>query len=95
MSTKKARKETLRQRMRAKADAKITEIENIVLTGVDRALEEVGVSLDAHDVMRMYGNPKIKYLREQAVIALANQYEDELEALYNRQQDLLPKETKE
>ncbi len=86
---KKAKKITLRQRMRARAEKQITDLENLVIVGVTRAAEEAGVELDPHDVMRLYGNPNIKYQREKAVIQLANQYEAELEALYNKQMDLL------
>ncbi len=88
MSKKKAKRVTLRQRMRKQAEGEINAFESLVVTGVERALEEAGVDLDPYDVMRLFGNSQTKYLREKAVISLANQYEAELEALYNRQQEL-------
>ena len=85
MSKRKAKKVTLRQRMRLRATVAIDDLEKIVVLNVGDTLKEAGIELNPYDVMRLFGNRQVKHLREKAVIALADQYEAELEALYNKQ----------
>lgn len=76
---------TLRQQMRAQAADKLAELEKLVHSGVLRALEEAGVELNPHDVMRLCVGGQTKTVREQLITDLANLAEAELLRLWNNQ----------
>lgn len=84
----KAKKMTLRQRLRHDADEKIGELEQLVSKAVTDAVEGAGVELNPYDVMRLCTGGQTKSLRERVITELANQKEAELEKIYNDQQDL-------
>ena len=84
---KKAKKLTFRQRLRADAAQKL---DGLCEQAQERVTELVaGTSLDPALLMQLASSPgHTKTLRENLITRLANDKEAELEALYNRQQDL-------
>jgi hypothetical protein len=77
---------TLRQRLRADAEKKLDSLIAAAGDAVDEIL--AGTNLAAWDLMHLASSKQNKTLRAHMVTELANQKEDELERLYNNQQDL-------
>jgi hypothetical protein len=82
------KKMTLRQQLRAQAEEKLETVQKLVLTGVQRALEEADVELNKFDVMRLCIGGQTKTVHEQLVTDLANQAEAKLLEIWNNQQQL-------
>ena len=49
--------------------------------------------INPHDVMRLISTGQTKTLREDLITQLANETEAELEAIYNKQMNLLPEDS--
>lgn len=81
---------TLRQRLRADANVKLGEIEQLVADAVGKAVGKAGVELNPYDVMRLCLGGRTKSIRDKLVRELANQAEAELQRIYNDQMNLLP-----
>ena len=79
---------TLRQQLRAQAADKLRELQRLVTTAVERAMDEADVELNSADVMRMCVNSQTKTLHEQIITDLANQAEADLLKMWNNQQAL-------
>ena len=88
MTTKKAKKMTFRQRLRADAEDKLQQMESTVRLLATDALKSEGTTINPFDVMRLASGTQTKSLRYRLIGELANEKEAELEALYNKQQDL-------
>lgn len=85
----KSKKSTLRQRLRASAAVRLATIQASMDTACERVSDDCDTDIDMHDVMRLICNKQNKTVREGLITALANEAETKLEALYNRQQNLL------
>lgn len=77
---------TLRQRLRADADKKLDNLVVQATEAVDKILEDT--PLIAADLMHLASAKQNKTLRSHMVGVLANQAEQELEAIYNKQMGL-------
>lgn len=86
----KAKEQSFRQRLRQAAEAQLNGVSLKVKLAVgDIAIEN---GLKPEDLAKLVSGSQIKTLREGMVTTLANLKEAELEAIYNKQMDLLPGE---
>ena len=83
---KKSSKPTLRQRLRAKAAQQLAELEERTKEAI--LLQRKGAVYSVEDMARLVAGGNTKTLREKLVTAMTNELESELEALFNRQENL-------
>lgn len=83
-----AKAPTLRQRLRSAADKRLLEIGKEAYSGVVRAIENADAHIDPKDLMRFMSGTQVSTLQEKLITELANEAEDALEALYNKQMEL-------
>lgn len=86
----KAKKLTLRQRLRQSAETKLGEIVVEMNQAASRVIDQAGSGINREDLMKLCSLPETRTLtiRAKLVTDLANEAEAELEALYNKQQGL-------
>ena len=89
MKSKKARKMTFRQRLRATADERLSKMIVAVRGAGIAVCADSKTNINPYDVMRLACGTQTKSLRYKVVGDLANEMEAELEKLYNKQMDLL------
>ena len=93
MKTKKVRKVTFRQRLRADADERLTKM-IVAMRGAGVVVcDDSKTNINPYDVMRLACGRQNKSLRYQVVSDLANEMEAELEKLYNKQMNLLKEDS--
>lgn len=85
----KDKKMTLRQRLRVNAEASLDAIVAVMVTAGERAMQECETELDPLDIMHLMSAKQNKTLRDKLVTQLANEAEQALEDLYNRQEELI------
>ena len=93
MAKNKGRKMTFRQRLRAQATEKLNELELAMLAAAHQVRADFNIELNVYNIMRLLCTGKNKSLRYRLVTELANEQEAELEALYNRQMNLLEEDS--
>jgi hypothetical protein len=81
----KAKKLSFRQRLRAQSAERLEKIEATMRGAAIRVCEESDTKINPYHVMRLMTGGMTKTLREQLITELANETEDELEAIYNKQ----------
>ncbi len=86
----KAKKISFRQRLRNKSEETLDTIIKAAYDAVDKA--KGGHHISTVDIMRLCSGGQTKTLRENLITQLANETEAELEAIYNRQMNLLPED---
>jgi len=86
MGTKKAKALTFRQRLRVDAIGDLGTLVDEVTAAAKKIV--LNKNIEAADLMALASNPKAKSLCHGLVTKLANGKERELEAIYNKQQDL-------
>ncbi len=86
---KKAKPMSFRQRLRVQSADRLDIMEEAVRIAV-RDVVAPHSAVNPHDIMRLLCTGQTKTLREQIITELANETEFELEALYNKQLNLLP-----
>lgn len=86
----KKNKQSFRQRLRADCLGELSKLVERVNDAAGEICEEKGIS--GNDLMKLASSPNAKTLCDDLVTQLANQRELELEALYNKQIDLIPEE---
>ncbi len=84
----KAKKMTFRQRLRAQSEERLQHMESAIRILATESVKAVS-AINPFDVMRLASGTQTKSLRHRLVTELANEAEAELEALYNKQMDLL------
>jgi len=87
------RKLSFRQRLRLQSAERLDVIAADVRAAVEDSLKSAKTSLPPDVVMQLCCGGQTKTLREQLITQLANEVENELEALYNKQLDLMPGDT--
>jgi hypothetical protein len=88
----KAKKISFRQRLRNQCAERL----DVMAAAVQIAACDVVAphsQINPHDVMRLLCTGQTKTLREDLITQLANETEAELEAIYNRQMNLLPEDS--
>lgn len=85
--SKKAKKMTFRQRLRAQSEDRLKEMVKTVQILVVESVKPVS-EINPYDVMRLACGKQTKSLRNRLIGELANEHEAELEKIYNKQQDL-------
>lgn len=88
----KKKKLTFRQRLRLQSETKLADLKSKARDAIIQVLIDNNANLAADDLMRAMSTSQNKTLDEHLVTHLANQCEDELEALYNKQIELIPEE---
>ncbi len=86
----KAKKLSLRQRLRNDAAHQLGKIRREVEEVTEHVLQGAETEISKVDVFRLLSGGQTKTLEEQLVTELANEKEAELERIYNSQIDLLP-----
>ena len=85
----KAKKLTLRQRLRQDAEKKLHLMVLAMEGAAERVIEEHNSHIDTLRLMQLASQPNQgKTLRSDLITVLANEAEAEIEALYNKQQGL-------
>jgi hypothetical protein len=88
----KAKPESFRQRLRTKAQSRLEKILDDADNAIMDSVNSNDTEINRHDVMRLLSGTQTKTLREQLITELANENEAALEAIYNKQIDLLPED---
>jgi len=88
MTTKKAKKMTFRQRLRATAEERLSKMTNATAARCMDVCKESKTEINPYDVMRLAAGKRNESLHYRLVSELANEMEAELERIYNNQQDL-------
>lgn len=86
----KAKKISFRQRLRNQCSDRLDKIVGAAYDAVDGA--KAGAKIATVDIMRLCAGTQTKTLREDLITQLANETEAELEAIYNKQMNLLPED---
>jgi len=89
--TKKAKPMSFRQRLRVQSADRLDIMEEAVRIAV-RDVVAPHSAVNPHDIMRLLCTGQTKTLREDLITQLANETEAELEAIYNKQMNLLPED---
>ena len=84
----KAKKMTLRQRLRADAEDKLERMMESARQNVVNVVSAFDSAINPYDLLRVMSSSQTKSLRNRLIGELANETEYELEQLYNKQQDL-------
>ena len=93
VAKQQSRKLSFRQRLRLQSAERLDVIAADVRLAVEDSLKSVKTSLHPDLVTQLCCGGQTKTLREQLITQLANEVENELEALYNKQLDLMPGDT--
>jgi hypothetical protein len=88
----KAKPQSFRQRLRAEAYSRLEKILDDADNAIMGSVASNGTEISRFDVMRLLSAGQTKTLRDTLVTELANEKEAELEALYNKQMNLLPED---
>ena len=89
----KAKKISFRQRLRNQSAGRLDDILQAVAIVIDAQLLSAATSISPKDVMRLLCTGQTKTLREDLITQLANETQDELEAIFNKQMNLLPEDS--
>jgi hypothetical protein len=79
---------TFRQRLRAQSEERLDKMLSVMGTAAQRVCEETNTEINPYDLMRLACNRQTKGLRYKLTSELSNEVENELEAIYNKQQAL-------
>lgn len=88
----KAKKISFRQRLRNQCAERLDVMAEAVRIAA-RDVVKPHSEINPHDVMRLICTGQTKTLREDLITQLANETEAELEAIYNKQMNLLPEDS--
>ena len=88
----KAKKISFRQRLRNQSADRLDVMAEAVRIAV-RDVVAPHSQINPHDVMRLLCTGQTKTLREDLITQLANETQDELEAIFNKQMNLLPEDS--
>lgn len=88
----KAKKISFRQRLRNQCADRLDVMAEAVRIAT-RDVVKPHSQINPHDVMRLICTGQTKTLREDLITQLANETEAELEAIYNKQMNLLPEDS--
>lgn len=86
---KKARKTTFRQRIRDQADTRLNRLLATAHNALKVAIGDDNAPISIELLARILSSSDTKTLRTRVITDMADQYEKELEALYNKQQEKL------
>lgn len=89
----KKTKLTFRQRLRVEGEGDLVKIVATATAGIRQVADDNG--LQVGELAKLCSPGEHKTLFEDMVTQLANNKEDALEALYNKQMDLIPEEKKD
>lgn len=85
---RKSKKMTFRQRLRVTAEERLEAMKIAMSRHGAIVCKESKTDINPYDVMRLLAGGGTKSLHYRLVSELANEMETELEAIFNRQQDL-------
>jgi hypothetical protein len=88
----KAKGLSFRQRLRQQAGEKLERLLDDISNAVDVAVGDQ-TNVNHTDLLRLMCGGQTKTLREDLVTQLANEKELELEAIYNKQMELIPEDS--
>lgn len=86
MTAKKAKKLTFRQRLRAGATSRLEIHRNELVDQAAKIAGKLGVK--TADLLKYAGGGQTKTVKDALVTVIANVQEAEIEAIYNKQQDM-------
>lgn len=86
---KKARKTTFRSRIRQQATTRLDRLLSDAHNAIEGVIKDTNAPVTVETLARILSSSDTKTIRVRVITDMADQYEAELEALYNKQQEKL------